>query len=103
MIRVTLDTSVLVSALEFGGRPAQILDLHTDEAFVLCISSSIIAELQRILAERFDWTAEDIETTLEPIVSRAAVVTPSITVGDSAPTSPGEAPRPSARFSPPKA
>jgi len=76
MIRATLDTNVLVSALLFGGTPGRLLDLHTDEAFILCISESIIAELRRILVKRFEWTEEDIESTLRWIVTRAELIEP---------------------------
>jgi hypothetical protein len=71
-MRATLDTNVFVSALNFGGVPASLLDFHTDEMFTLCASPAIIAELARILACRFEWTHEDIGATLTPIFSRAA-------------------------------
>jgi putative PIN family toxin of toxin-antitoxin system len=76
-MRATLDTNVLVSALEFGGIPGQLLDLNTDEAFTLCTSPAIIAELTRVLAERFEWAEDDIHANLTPIVSRAHVVEPT--------------------------
>jgi len=77
MIRATLDTNVLVSALEFGGTPGQILNMHTDDAFVLCMSSSIISELRRVLTEYFDWSEEDLDATVGEIVQRAEVVEPT--------------------------
>jgi uncharacterized protein len=82
-MRATLDTNVFVSALNFGGVPAQILDLHTDEMFIVCASPAIIAELTRVLAARFEWTEEDIESTLTPIFSRAEMVEPTVTVSTS--------------------
>jgi putative PIN family toxin of toxin-antitoxin system len=60
--------------------PASLLDLHTDEMFTLCASPAIIAELTRILADRFEWTQEDIEATLTPIFSRADTVDSKIAV-----------------------
>jgi uncharacterized protein len=79
-MRATLDTNVLVSALEFGGVPGQILDLNTDEVFTLCISSAILAELRQVLVERFDWTADDIDATLTPILSRAQIIEPTVEI-----------------------
>lgn len=79
-MRATLDTNVFVSALNFGGVPAALLDLHTDEMFILCVSPAIIAELTRILAGRFEWAQEDIEASLTPIFSRADIVDPKIAV-----------------------
>jgi PIN domain len=66
-MRATLDTNVFVSALVFGGVLGRILDLHTDEAFLLCTSPAIMTELQRVLAERFEWAEEEIEITLKAI------------------------------------
>ncbi|MGI8741149.1 MAG: putative toxin-antitoxin system toxin component, PIN family [Bryobacteraceae bacterium] len=83
-MRGTLDTNVFVSALNFGGIPQQLLDLNTDEAFVLCLSPAIIQETRRILADRFEWPGEAIETALEPILSRAVIVEPKKTVNASA-------------------
>lgn len=82
MKRATIDTNVFVSALNFGGVPAQIFDLHTDEEFTLCISPAVIEEIKRILIGRFKWTDEAISSVLEPILSRAEVVMPkrSVTV-----------------------
>lgn len=79
-MKATFDTNVFVSALQFGGIPGRLLDLNTDERFVLCISPAIIAELKRVLSERFAWTESDIETNLTPILLRAYLVTPIIAV-----------------------
>jgi putative PIN family toxin of toxin-antitoxin system len=76
-MRVVLDTNVFVSAFVFGGLPGKILDLYTDEAFVLYLSDEIVAELRRVLTESFDWSQEDIDAVLEPILSRVEVVIPT--------------------------
>ena len=62
MKRVVADTNVLVSALQFGGKPKQLLDLATDGQVDLAISEAIIAETLRVLRDKFDrapeWVAE---------------------------------------------
>jgi putative PIN family toxin of toxin-antitoxin system len=75
-MRATLDTNVYISALNFSGVPAQILDLNTDEAFVLCLSPAIVEETKRILADRFNWRLDALSAVLQPIVSRAVMVQP---------------------------
>jgi putative PIN family toxin of toxin-antitoxin system len=80
MSRATIDTNVFVSALNFGGVPAQIFDFHTDEEFTLCISMAIVDEIKRILIDRFKWTEKAIDNILEPILSRAEMVTPKTPV-----------------------
>jgi uncharacterized protein len=76
-MRATIDTNVFVSALNFGGVPAQIFDCNTNEEFTLSISPAIIDEIKRILRNRFDWTDERLESILDPILSRAEVVVPT--------------------------
>lgn len=62
MKRVVADTNVLVSALQFGGKPRQLLDLATDGQVDLAISEAIIAETLRVLGDKFhcapEWVAE---------------------------------------------
>ncbi len=58
MKRVVADTNILVSALQFGGKPKQFLDLATDGQVDLYISEAIIAEALRVLRDKFDRTPE---------------------------------------------
>jgi predicted nucleic acid-binding protein len=60
--RVVADNDVLVSALQFGGKPKQLLDLAIDGQVDLAVSEAIIAETLRVLRDRFErapeWLAE---------------------------------------------
>jgi uncharacterized protein len=76
MIRATLDTSVLVSALNFGGILERVLQALDSESFLLCISPSIIEETKRVLTARFEWSQDDLEA-LDQIVSQAEIVEPA--------------------------
>ena len=62
MKRVVADTNVLVSALQFGGKPKQLLELAIDGQVDLAVSEAIIAETLRVLRNKFgrapDWVAE---------------------------------------------
>ena len=62
MKRVVADTNVLVSALQFGGKPKQLLDLAIDGQVDLAASEAIIAEALRVLRDKFErapeWVAE---------------------------------------------
>jgi putative PIN family toxin of toxin-antitoxin system len=51
--RVVLDTNVLISAYQFGGKPKAILDLAEEMAFVALTSDPLRNELARVLAEKF--------------------------------------------------
>jgi putative PIN family toxin of toxin-antitoxin system len=52
--RVVVDTNALVSGLLFGGKPAVILDLALDQAFVLLTSPAMEIELIRVLTRKFN-------------------------------------------------
>jgi putative PIN family toxin of toxin-antitoxin system len=60
--RVVADTNVFVSALQFGGKPKQLLDLATDGQVDVAISEAIIAETLRVLRDKLhrapEWIAE---------------------------------------------
>jgi uncharacterized protein len=56
--RVVADTNILVSALQFGGKPKQLLDLAIDGHVELAISEAMIAETLRVLREKFQRTPE---------------------------------------------
>jgi uncharacterized protein len=56
--RVVADTNIFVSALQFGGKPKQLLDLATDGEVDLAISDAIIAETLRVLRDKFHRTPE---------------------------------------------
>lgn len=61
MDTVTADTNVYVSALHFGGRPRQLLELARDGKIRLAISDDIQAEVRRVLRDKFAWAEERLD------------------------------------------
>ena len=62
VIPVVVDTNVIVSALLFGGQPAQLMELWQEKRIKLVASKSMMQELLRVLAyPRFDLSAKEIE------------------------------------------
>jgi putative PIN family toxin of toxin-antitoxin system len=86
--RVVADTNILVSALQFGGKPKQLLDLAVDGHVDLAISDAIIAETLRVLRDKFDrasaWLAEA-EPQLR-IIARVVEPTETITAIEADPS-----------------
>jgi uncharacterized protein len=74
--RVVADTNVLVSALQFGGKPKQLLDLASDGQVDLAISESIIAEALRVLRDKFYRTPEGLAETDRQLRVIARLVEP---------------------------
>jgi putative PIN family toxin of toxin-antitoxin system len=60
--RIVADTNILVSALQFGGKPKVLLDLAVDGQVDLAVSEAIIAEALRVFRDKFErapeWLAE---------------------------------------------
>lgn len=88
MKRVVADTNVLVSALQFGGKPKQLLDLAVDGQVDLAISKEILAETLRVLREKVDrapeWLAES-DRQLR-VIARIVVPTEGIQAIEADPT-----------------
>jgi uncharacterized protein len=78
VIRLTADTNVYISALNYHGLPEKVLDLaHTDD-IRLAISHAILQELSRILRGKFSWSEFEISETEADILSYAELVTPTV-------------------------
>lgn len=66
MLKVVLDTNVIVSAIIFGGKPKLILNLIQSEKVDGYISRFIIAETCEILRQKFKLTeTESVEETIK--------------------------------------
>ena len=80
MIRVVLDTNVIVSALVFGGVPRGVLELAEAGKCELFYSEPIQTEVRRVLAEKFDWPQTMIDEVLPVVWSMGKAVVPRITL-----------------------
>jgi putative PIN family toxin of toxin-antitoxin system len=80
VLKVVLDTNVIVSALNFRGKPWQILNLAIERRIELFISPFIIEETEGVLKEKFDWGGEKIREAIQRIKSLAELVHPRLKV-----------------------
>lgn len=79
MIRVVVDTNVVVSALYFpGGKPGKILALIRAKELVNLTSKYILEEIKRILIAKFLWSTERAQEAVEEISSFSEIVRPQI-------------------------
>lgn len=76
-MKVVADTNVYVSAIIFGGKPQAILDLAQDGQIELFISDDIVAEITRILRDKFKRTPEQLRNDLLSIQAITTSVVPS--------------------------
>ena len=68
MRRITADSNIYISALNFGGKPLRVLELARAGEIELAISNAIITETSRILHHKFYWTPEDVADAVEQIL-----------------------------------
>lgn len=80
MLRVVLDTNILISAINFGGLPEKILRLAFSDEVKLFISREIIAEVIGVLRKKFDYERGIIKEIVEVILETFTLVTPRKTV-----------------------
>jgi uncharacterized protein len=75
--RVVADTNVLVSAIQFGGKPKQLLDLAVDGHVDLALSEAILEETFRVLKYKFHRTSEELLDADKQLRVVGRVVTPT--------------------------
>jgi len=79
MIRVVLDTNIIVSALiQPLGPPAQVFVLAIGGSIQLCISGSVYAEYEEVISRpRFRWSEDIIAGALDTIREKGFWVRPT--------------------------
>ena len=81
MLKVVLDTNVLISAILFGGKPRQILEKAIRGEVRLCLSEPILEELRGVLQRsKFDYSPEMIQFILTELTGISDFVNPSETM-----------------------
>jgi len=81
VLKVVLDTNVLISAILFGGKPRQILERAIRGEIRLCLSEPILEELKGVLQRsKFDYSPEMIQFILTELTGIADFVNPSETI-----------------------
>jgi uncharacterized protein len=76
-VKVVLDTNVLISALVFpGGVPEQVYRLAIEGGITLVTPPPLLAELGRVLTDKFGWQDGYVRAALAQIVRIGEVVEP---------------------------
>ena len=78
MLKVVLDTNILISAILFGGKPRQILEKAIRGEIKLCLSEPILEELKGVLQRsKFGYSPEMIQFILTELTGISDLVNPS--------------------------
>jgi uncharacterized protein len=78
-IRVVLDTNVYASAFNFPqGKLVPIWEHARQATYTLLTSPAIIAELAKVLRQKFRWPENDIKARTKSFVRLAEIITPKV-------------------------
>jgi len=77
MVKVVIDTNVLVSATLFGGNPEQVLDSAEEGKIKILISEEILEEFKEVLQRKFGFSLDIVEVTVSAIKEISTLVTPT--------------------------
>jgi putative PIN family toxin of toxin-antitoxin system len=80
VVRVTLDTNIYVSALEFGGVGARLLGMARAGMIGIDVSDAILDELMTVLRDDFAWEAYRLHFAREQLARLGNLVTPHKTI-----------------------
>lgn len=75
--KVTADTNIYISALNFGGNPERILTLARAGLVELAISNAILSEIERVLTLKFHWASGPLQDALLEIASYTTRIRPA--------------------------
>jgi len=89
VIRIVLDTNVIVSALVFGGVPRGVLELAEAGECQFFYSEPIQTEVRRVLSEKFEWPQAILREALPVLWSMGELVVPRMTL-DAVPDDPDD-------------
>ena len=77
MAKIVLDTSVLIFAIVFGGKPRFVYELILKGQYKLGISQSILGEFISVLTKpKFDYPVQWIDVTVSELKAIADIVVP---------------------------
>jgi putative PIN family toxin of toxin-antitoxin system len=76
VLRVTADTNIFISGLNFRGKPFELLTLARAGKIELAMSDAIMTEIKRVLSLKFKWPDEDIVAVERQIKSFTRHVDP---------------------------
>jgi len=80
-MKAILDTSVLVSVYVFpGGTPEAVYRLALERRLEIGTSRTLLAELGRVLGQKFGWMPDRVEAAVAQVARIADVVKPGETV-----------------------
>ena len=76
VLRVVLDTNVIVSALNFGGKPKDILEMARKNLIRNITSPFILDEVKHVLTGKFSWPPEIYMEVMQALQEVSEIIEP---------------------------
>ena len=76
MVKVVVDTNILISATLFGGNPEKILNLVEEGKIKILISEEILEEFRKVLQKKFGFSLNMAELAASGIGETFTLITP---------------------------
>ena len=67
MLKVVIDTNIIISALNFGGKPKDVLELARKKKIQNITSPYILNEVENVLLKKFIWQKDITRETLKDL------------------------------------
>ena len=80
MLRVVIDTNIVISALNFGGNPKAVLELARKNRIHNTTSPFIINEVEKVLTQKFGWQMKVTWEVLNDFRGFSQVANPAETI-----------------------
>lgn len=80
MIKLVLDSNVIISAIVFGGKPRKILNFIIEGRLALCLSKAVIDEVLEILGKKFKYTQKMLFVIENELMSVSLITEPDIEI-----------------------
>jgi uncharacterized protein len=75
--RIVADSNIYISALQFRGKPLELLQMAERGEIELLISDHIVEEVTRTLRERFEWPEARLQEVIETVTSFTKRIEPT--------------------------
>lgn len=75
-LRIVIDTSVLISALHFGGKPEEVLFAANAGFIQLYLSPFILTETRNVLTRKLHWPSDEIIEAENVLKEIATIIVP---------------------------
>ncbi|MEO5357207.1 MAG: putative toxin-antitoxin system toxin component, PIN family [Nitrospirae bacterium YQR-1] len=76
MLKIAIDTNIVISGIIYGGKPYKILELVMDRVVLNVISSYIIKEIEGVLVRKFGWQLQKVKDNTNWLLEFSELVNP---------------------------